>query len=421
MKKTLLILTLVLLMLSFALVGCGGPGNEEPEKEECKHTNAEWIVSEEPTCTEEGSRYLWCNECYKELDEEVVPATGHTYTDNECTCGAIQIVDAASLVAFAESLTYNNTYNRDTVTLTADIDLDGATWAIPSGTFEGTFIGNGHTISNFTIQPDSWTQYVGFFGKNSGDISDLTLANVTLRYSMTDAGSYYGILAGYNYGDITNCHVSGTISVSTGGSSAAYDVGGMFGDNDGTMDRCSAAVEITASAYKTKGNSTFNILCGGLVGRLDGDISNSFATGNVSAGATNGARAGGFIGAGEGKLENCYATGNAYASASLGNSIVAAGGFMSGYSNEDGNGYVKNCFATGNATGSYAGGFAAMHSSNAVIENCYFAEEATVSGSLCETGTATALETIKTAAFGTTLTWSSEIWNFQDGAFPTLK
>jgi len=414
MKKTLLLLTLMLLMLSLVLVGCGP--TEEPEPPECKHENAEWIDDEAPTCTKEGSRYLWCNACYKTLDTEVVPATGHVYTDNECTCGSIQIVDAASLKEFAESITYNYNYDRKTVTLTADIDMAGETWVVPSYTFAGTFEGNGHTISNIKIQPESWDQYFGFLRSNSGEIKDLTLKDIEIRYTLTDAPSYVGGLVGDNTGDIINCHVNGTITVSTGGSSAAYDVGGLAGDSTGTVDRCSAAVEISASAYKTKGNSTFNILVGGLIGRAKGTVTNSFATGNVSAGAENGARAGGFIGSAEGTIENCYATGNAYASA-RGSSIIAGGAFLAGF----GEGEVKNCFATGNATGNYAGGFVAMANDAAVFENCYRAEEAEVLGTVCDTGTAIAIDTVKTAAFGTTLTWDAEIWDFADGAFPSFK
>ena len=64
--------------------------------------------------------------------------------------------------------------------LTEDIDLDGAEWKLPeTGVhFNGTLVGNGHVIKNFTLpaHKDGW----GFFTTATGTIKNVGFANVTL-------------------------------------------------------------------------------------------------------------------------------------------------------------------------------------------------------------------------------------------------
>ena len=434
MKKFLL-LTLALLAMLFVVVGCG-PTEPEESSTECPHTNTRWVETgnnaSAPTCTEDGSRYKQCEDCWKKLETEVLPATGHTYdADNKCTCGSIQIVDAASLKAFGESITYNKDYQWKTVTLTADIDMTGETWTVPSGAFAGTFEGNGHTISNLKIQPTSYIQYVGFFSQNEGKINNLTLTNVELRYTVSDAPIGVGCLAGGNTGKIENCHVDGMIAVSVGGYSASISIGGLVGDGDGysgtLVNRSSAKVNITGNAYKQKGNSTFGIFAGGLMGKSGGTVSNCYATGNVAIGAEHFARAAGLIAMASGNVENCYATGNSSASIkTYGSSSYPclSGALFGSYGNSGSEeGTVKNCFATGNASASYAHALVPMITDEVV--NCYYAEGTAVGGSsisgATEAGTAIALDTIKTASFAETLTWDAEVWTFTDGEYPTLK
>lgn len=136
--------------------------------------------------------------------------------------------------------------------LTADINLSGQTWT-PIGTstrnyFEGTFDGDGHTISNLTI--DTNASYVGLFGATSG----ATLKNVTLDEPQVQnsAGgtSNTGALVGYMVGNgtVKYCAVTnGSVS------SAGQYVGGLIGYIlGGTVQYCYNLETEVDSSYSPK-------------------------------------------------------------------------------------------------------------------------------------------------------------------------
>lgn len=128
--------------------------------------------------------------------------------------------------------------NLDTsAKLMADISLEAISWT-PVGYYDydaeaeyyyaGTFDGGGHTISNLFIN-----QYYnidsGLFGDiaTDGVVKNLTLSDVKI----ISVSEYIGGIAGYNYGTIENCNVSGSIS-------GTLDVGGIVGANYGTITAC---------------------------------------------------------------------------------------------------------------------------------------------------------------------------------------
>ena len=52
------------------------------------HTESNWIIDKQPTCTENGSKYKECTVCHEKLVTEVIEALGHIYEDGICTrCG----------------------------------------------------------------------------------------------------------------------------------------------------------------------------------------------------------------------------------------------------------------------------------------------------------------------------------------------
>jgi len=132
------------------------------------------------------------------------------------------------------------------VKLTADIDLAGAEWApiVPGTTFDynatsvadtidasysGTFDGDGHTISNFTIRKDSSEQTSGLFGAVSGTIKNLGIVNA----SFDNGGDYdgrFGALCGLllTEGTIENCYVANS-TVKTSSKIAGAICGGNYG------------------------------------------------------------------------------------------------------------------------------------------------------------------------------------------------
>ena len=95
--KKIFVITIVVLMLAFALASCGG--NEQGTTTTTTtqppvhiHNYAEWEIIQEPTCTEKGEKVRYCS-C-GEKQNEVVLALGHTPADMieenrvEATCTA---------------------------------------------------------------------------------------------------------------------------------------------------------------------------------------------------------------------------------------------------------------------------------------------------------------------------------------------
>ena len=174
-------------------------------------------------------------------DGYTVSEDGNTYT----------VYTADGLMAWAEAAQGNPSLN---CTLTHDIDLSGTEWE-PIGdrnnVYTGTFDGNGHTIRNMAITKEnlSFGDDCGMFGRvgTNATIKDLTLENV--RLDVGADGIPIGALAGSNQGTISNCKVSGNISVTN---NEMQYVGGIVGwMESGVIQYChsSASVQGGNSAY----------------------------------------------------------------------------------------------------------------------------------------------------------------------------
>jgi hypothetical protein len=128
-------------------------------------------------------------------------------------------------------------------------------------------------------------------------------------------------------------------SYSTGNVTGEYDVGGLVGENyKGNI----------SNSYST-GNVTGGEDVGGLVGEnYKGNISNSYSTGNV----TGDNKVGGLVGFNyQGTVSNSYSTGNVTGDISVG-----------GLVGDNYNGKVSNSYSTGNVTGEdYVGGLVGEH------------------------------------------------------------
>jgi len=114
--------------------------------------------------------------------------------------------------------------------MTADIDLSGESFTTAviapdtsntssgfQGTqFSGTFNGNGHVISNLTIDTEgAYNDYLGLFGYPSGsscEIRDISLENANISGDPTYT-QFAGILCGYTYQvTFSNCYATGAVS-----------------------------------------------------------------------------------------------------------------------------------------------------------------------------------------------------------------
>ena len=151
--------------------------------------------------------------------------------------------------------------------------------------FTGVFDGNGHTISNFSWS-SSGDSYKGFFGCVDGPsamVRNLGLINPQVEGGV---GEGIGALAGCLWsGTISRCFVHG--GTVTGGDS----VGGLVGKCDSAIADSYAVVRVSAN------------WAGGLVGDVNGAITNCYAAGPVQG--TNGS--GGLVASMEGgSINNCF-------------------------------------------------------------------------------------------------------------------
>ena len=195
------------------------------------------------------------------------------------------------------------------ITLTADINLKGIDWT-PIGkddnkAYTGTFDGNGKTITGLTVTGSD--QYAGLFGYigSGGTVKNVVLEGVQIESDndMSDVGG----VAGQSYGNIENCSVSGSVSVSGTNSIAGGVVGYQTG---GSITGCSSSATVNAGG-----------VAGGVVGLADGGatLTACYATDNVTieSSGTGSYFAGGVVGINTvSTLKACYAWGSVTGSGS---------------------------------------------------------------------------------------------------------
>ena len=239
---------------------------------------------------------------------------GYIYDSNTNT---YTVYNADGLMNIAELV--NGGKTDINITLTADIDLTGKDWT-PIGTdydnsYKGTFDGGGHTITGLTFTTND--KYAGLFGwlNRAGTVKNVVMEGVQITSNQIYGGSIGGV-AGYSWGTIENCSVSGSVSGTvyvggvvgvqiggsiTGCSSSAtvkgtVDVGGVAGqtNSSATLTACYATGNVIIEINPKK-----NIAGGGLVGMNAGSsLLACYATGNVtSTGSSTGyVHIGGFLG-----------------------------------------------------------------------------------------------------------------------------
>ena len=166
----------------------------------------------------------------------------------------VHITTVDELLQLAKDCSLDTYSTHRTVLLDADLDLVGQGFAgIPI--FNGTFDGQGHTISNLNLVQDG--SVVGFFRYLE---SDAVVQNLTLQGRAMPVGSRrtIGSVAGSNAGTVKNCSFVGV-------SSGVSMVGGIVGQNlsGGVVDGCS----VTGSVYGAH-------FVGGIAGDNHGVIAN---------------------------------------------------------------------------------------------------------------------------------------------------
>ncbi len=164
----------------------------------------------------------------------------------------VHITTVDELLQLAKDCSLDTYSTNRTVLLEADLDLVGQGFAgIPI--FNGTFDGQGHTISNLNLVQDG--SVVGFFRYLE---SDAVVQDLKLEGRAMPEGSRHtvGSVVGSNAGTVKNCSFVGV-------SSGASKVGGIAGENlaGGTVESCT----VTGSVYGAH-------FVGGIVGDNHGVI-----------------------------------------------------------------------------------------------------------------------------------------------------
>ncbi len=203
--------------------------------------------------------------------------------------------------------------------------------------FEGTYDGNGKTVTNV----------LGMFNNLKGTVKNLNMED--MRYSNDVTESTFGVLANRTEGNakIINCHVKDVNLNVTNGFRIGLIVGLL---NGGLIENCSAEGNI-------EGSSTY---VGGIAGEGYGEIKGCTFNGKLNG---NSSDVGGIVGNGGENISNCSSSGEF--------SGYTAGGIAGRLSN----GTVENCYSTAKLSGTYVGGILGTSQqllSLSTVKNCYY-------------------------------------------------
>ena len=340
----------------------------------CTFTNGKTLVYKMKNATDwqAGGEYTYTVSLAAAKD------LGYTIESN----GSYTVYNADGLLNVAELV--NGGKTDINITLNTNIDLTGKDWT-PIGTnvdnsYKGTFDGGGHTITGLTFTTND--KYAGLFGwlNKAGTVKNVVMEGVQITSNQIYGGSIGGV-AGYSWGTIENCSVSGSVS-------GTVYVGGVVGAQiDGSITGCSSSATVKGM-----------VDVGGVAGQTNG-------------GAT---------------LTACYATGNVIIEIDPVKNI--SGGGLVGFNGGNG---VRACYATGNvtSTGSSTGNvhiFGLLGDNYTTVTACYWKNNQ-------ERGYKTAPESTKVD--GTYVTWQNAVdamnralqnagseWRYElKGALPTLR
>lgn len=231
--------------------------------------------------------------------------------------------DDPYLIGTAEELASlgGRSFSGKSYRLKQDINMENVPMQPIKEFADGTFDGDGHTISNLTISADDGN--AGLFAEtNSSTVfKDIILHNVSVTLT---GGSYAGVggLIGKIYGSTTiqGCGVSGAVAYSSDYSYNSGNVGGLVGYLNG---KCTIKESYSQATIKNENNNSSST-AGGLLGKTGNyytlSVTDCYASGDVTAA---GGRAGGFTGydycsSDKHTYKNCYAAGTVKASAGNG-------------------------------------------------------------------------------------------------------
>ena len=166
--------------------------------------------------------------------------------------GTLKIQNVDDFLLFTENCRLDQFSENLVVSLETDLDLAGHDFSgIP--VFCGIFSGNGHTISGLSLTHNGSSVGLFRYLTASAAVTDL---HVSGTVAPQGSASKIGGIAGENAGSITNCSFSGTIE-------GTEYAGTIAGTNSGMIQNCTA-----------NGNISGNHFIGGIAGSNPGNIQN---------------------------------------------------------------------------------------------------------------------------------------------------
>ena len=194
-----------------------------------------------------------------EVDATVWNGTTVT-TPVKNSAGQYAIYRASDLAGLAQMVSEGNSFEGETVILSTDFDLGGNSLQIGkakrssstvTGTpFQGTFDGNGHSISNLTITaPEEDSDCVGFIANLDGDgvLQNVVFNNVQITDKTADQAGIVSV--------VTNGAKVSNVNVMSGNITSYEAAGGIVGRiiSSGTVENCNNYATITAEHYHAAG------------------------------------------------------------------------------------------------------------------------------------------------------------------------
>lgn len=293
-------------------------------------------------------------------DEPITDSTGHSLTKWNFTSDITLTVDWTVKIYTVEDLLKMGTYLNGDFILMNDIDLSGVNWnpiGINSAPFTGHLDGNGHKISNLTIDTSNYTNRssFGLFGYISfATIEDLVIEDFEFTSENIEKTYYVGALAGIDLTDLSSSTneeplikeitTSGSYVVAKQSSSYPVYAGGLFGKvSFEIISNCKNFIGITNASHagglvgtatkmmyalnsSNEGQINSTLYAGGLLGKCGtafyaSESSNKDDITSVQA-------AGGLVGSVDyyAVITLCYNTGNI--TSTTDNTFLGAGGLI---------------------------------------------------------------------------------------------
>ena len=307
------------------------------------------------------------------------------------------ISTAAQLAGLASLVNGGNNFSGKTIKLGAEIDLNNKAWT-PIGkytgyattadpVFQGTFDGQGHTVSGLCVNINATGYYTS--GGLFGYVKSGTVQNVNVSGKITVESNNYvyvgGVVGRAENTTVENCSFSGAVT-GTGTGNGGLRVGGVVGYAYGstTVKNCSNSGVVTAESASSN-------IAGGVVGGTSGTsitvegCRNTGAVSNTSDIGSTGTDiyTGGVVGNAENAyVNNCYNTGAVKSTHNSSSSFSAnnTGGVVGSMYDTT---TVSNCYNTGSVTGTgtgsaqqnTGGAVGWMPTSGTTVSDCYFLQD----------------------------------------------